>query len=206
MMQIVKPVIGATAITCTTKAGTPDVTSSAGFGSVLAGQYVYGAGIPIGARVKTVTDTSNIILTVNATATSASVSLQFGYFTSLQYAAGDALGFPFALDMKKIGQIVVVDNDKQITAIKGYIWNAEPATVTADNAAYAPSDADAAKIIGYFSLTTNITLSNNTVILSAATDIPLWCDTGKRKFCQLIVVGTPTFTAVDSLTVNFIGE
>lgn len=205
MLQSVKPFISTTTLTCGTTVASATVTSSAAFGSVVAGQAVFGAGIPFGTTVTSVTDTSTIIISKIATATAASASLQFSYYTSAAYTAADVLGFPFQLDMKKIGQIYAIDNDKVITALKGYVFSS-PFTPTLDNAAFAPSDADAAKVIGYFSLTTSNALTNNTVIYSAVTDMPLWIESAKVRWCQLVAVGTPTFAAVNSLTVNFLGE
>lgn len=208
-MSMVKkvPVISTTAITCATTVNSTTVTSSAAFGSVVAGQRIVGAGIPFNTTVASKTDSSTIIISKAATATAASVSLRFGYFTSAIYAAGDTLGFPFYLPVSKINNIYVIDNDKVITAVKLVIFSDE-FTETADNAAFAPSDADAAKIIGYVSLATSETLGNNTIVTQASTALPLDVSTarGDKRTCQLVCVGTPTFTAVDSLAVIFMGD
>jgi hypothetical protein len=205
-MQSIKPTISTTTITCGTTIASTAVTSSAGFGSVVAGQKVFGAGIPYGTTVVTVTDTSNIVISNKATATAASASLQFSYYTSAAYTAGDCVGFPFEIGMQKINQIVVVDNDKVVaTNLKFYIFDGLPA-VTLDNAAFAPSDADAAKLVGVVTVSTFTTLGNNIIGLSAATDQPVWVNTAKVKYCQIVCGGTPTFSAVDSLTINIMGE
>ena len=206
----ITPTISTTAVTCATTIGSSTVTSSAAFGSVVAGQRIVGAGIPFMSKVLSKADASTITIgnlagqAVNATATSASVSLRFGYFTSAIYAAGDALGFPFVIGTKKITNVVVVDAAKVITAVKLLVFG-KPFTETADNAAFAPSDADAANLIGYLSLATSEVFANNQIVTGAATGLPI--DTsGFEKYGQLIVVGTPTFLTVSDLTVNILGE
>lgn len=206
MVQTTKPYISTTTLTCGTTINSKTVTSSAAFGSVVVGQAVFGAGIPFGTTVSVVTDTSTITISQNATATAASASLQFSYFTSAAYTAGDVLGFPFRVDLKRINQIYVIDNAKQITAIKGYFFK-DVFAPTLDNAAFAPADADADLIIGYFSYTNNNALTSNTVIYNGVTDQPIQLGVAKEPtWCQLVAVGTPTFTAVNDLTVNLMGE
>jgi hypothetical protein len=63
-----------------TTINTPNVTSSALFGSVVVGMTVSGTGIPANTTVKTVSSTSAIVLSDNATGT-ATVDLTFGKVT-----------------------------------------------------------------------------------------------------------------------------
>lgn len=201
--QRIVPAISTTGLTCGTTAGSKTVTSSAAFASVEAGQRVVGAGIPFGTVVASKETSSSITLSKPASATSASVTLQFGYFTSAAYAAGDALGFPFEVTMSRIDNVIVVDAAKQITAVK-LLFFSDTFIETADNAAFGISDADAAKIIGYLSLATSEVFANNQIVTGSGTQLPITL--GGKTYCQLIVVGSPTFLAVDGLTVNLMGE
>ena len=201
-----QPDISTSALTCLTTGGSPTVTSAAQFGSVLAGQRVFGAGIQFGTTVLSKTDASTITLSKPATATSGGVSLQFSYFTGSQaYTAGDVLGFPFPVYLKKINQIMVIDVEKAIVAVKLYFFSG-PFAPTADNAAFAPADADARLILWYASYTNTVAQSANQIIYSGLTDLPILMPDSKIPWCQLVCVGTPTFAAATPLTVNFLGE
>lgn len=206
----ITPTISTTALTCVTTIGSPTVTSAAQFGSVVAGQRIVGAGIPFGSKVLARATTSSLTIcnsagqSVNATATSASVSLQFGYFTSAIYSAGDALGFPFPIGTKKINNVIVVDDIKVIAAVKLLVFG-KKFVECADNAAFAITDADATNIIGFLSLATSEVLSNNQLVAMAGTTLPIDVS-AVEKYGQLICVGTPTFTTVSNLTVNLLGE
>ena len=204
----IKPVISTTGLSSTTAVGNDTVTSSAAFGSVAVGQRVVGPGVPFGSTVTKVISTSAILISQAATA-AATVTLRFGYFTSIAYAAGDALGFPFAVPtMKNLKQVVVIDDAKQITSVD-MVFFSSTFTETADTAAFAISDADAEGLVGYLTVGgtgANKALSNNTVMVLPFTTIgPSFSQSGKM-YCQLIAVDTPTFTAVDNLTVKFIYE
>lgn len=211
MRYRVTPVISTTALTCATTVGSNIIESSAQFGSVVAGMRIVGAGVPFNSIVEAVTDDSTLTI-INAetksdalaTATAASVSLRFGYFTSLAYASGDVLGFPFRVPMTIIRNAIIIDAVKQITKARLYFFS-KPFTEIADNAAFAPSDADATNLCGYISLTTSIVLTSNQIVTQAVTALPV--DVGGDCWCQLVVdTDTPTFTAVNNLTVLLAGE
>jgi hypothetical protein len=202
----ITPVIGTVAaglVTATT-AGSRTVTSVALFGSVVVGQKVFGIGIPLGATVTAVASTSSITISDPATATG-TPTLQFSYFAATAYTAGDCLGWLFEIPMMRIDNIFIVDAAKVITAAKMYVYHSVP-TPTLDNAAFAPTDADAAKLIGYYSLTGTVALANNQVIFPADAELPLAQVRAKQMYGQLVVVGTPTFAAVNEVTVNIGGE
>lgn len=211
-MHRIKPVISTTAVTCGTTAGSSAITSSAGFGSVTVGMRIVGAGIPFNSVVGEVTDTSNISiinaetkLPAPATATSASVSLRFGYFTSAAYSSGDALGFPFRVDLNLVWNAIIIDAAKQITKAKLYFFTG-PFVESADNAAFNPSDADASKLCGYIAIATSVVLTSNHIVTQGNTALPVHLGTGP-VWCQLVVdTDTPTFLAVDDLTVVLTGE
>lgn len=207
-LYTVKPIISVVAagLACVTEAGSTTVTSSALFGSVVAGQRVHGPGIQFGTKVASVESTSSITLDKPAKL-GGSVTLQFGYFASAAYVADDCLGFPFEIPLTEIKGITVIDKIKQITAVKMYVFSAEFSTPLLDNAAFAPVDADAANIIGYYSLTGNKVLTNNHVIHPAQAELPLpKYGSHQKMFGQLVVVGTPTFTSISDLVVSLCGE
>ena len=183
--------------------------------SVVAGVGVLGAGIPFGTKVVSLSATGDTLIIDNdATATSASQSLSFGYFTGSQaYQASDALGWPFLIpNFKVIYSIVIVDDATQLaTSVIPVFFNGA-FTPTMDNAAFTPSDADADKIIGVTTLATSYTLGANKVWTQASTALPIYLNarsswlTAPKIYCQLVAGGIGTFTAIDNLTVNIIGE
>lgn len=207
----IQPVISTTVDSSDVVSGNDTVTAvtAGAFGSVTKGMRVVGPGIPFGTTVETWIDSSTIILSAVATATDDTALVRYGHFTSLAYSAGDALGFPFAIPtMKNLKQIVVIDDAKQITSVDMIFYSAT-FTETADNAAIAPSDADAENLVGYTTVGGtgfHKVLGNNHVLVLPFTTLPPNFSVSSRMYCQMIVVGTPTFTAVDNLTVKFIYE
>jgi len=201
----IQPVISTTALTCVTTAGSKTVTSSAAFGSVLADQAIQGAGIPWGTTVLSKETSSSITISNPASATSASVSLRFGYFTSLAYADEDALGFPFELPFKKINNIMVIDAAKQITALELAFFR-KPFVPSADNAAFAPSDADMAELMGFLVLDGTKVYGDNQIVYYDAGPLQLPLDVGGKTYVQLIAQGAATFLTVSDLTLNISGE
>jgi hypothetical protein len=73
-LQLLQPSPGVIAFDGTTDTGSPMITGITSTTGILAGQYVVGAGIPLGARVDTVTS-STVTLNMNASASSVGVSL-----------------------------------------------------------------------------------------------------------------------------------
>ena len=196
----------AAGLASTLVAGSTTVTSVALFGNVLAGQKVFGPGIPYGTTVTAKASPSSITISKAATLAGAK-TLQYGYFTAAIYAAGDALGWYFPIPLSTINGLFVVDKIKVITAVKLYIYEGEPvSTPQLDNAAYAPDDADAGKLVGYYSLTGSVVLTNNQVVFPASAELPNTPICGRDLWGQLVVVGTPTLTAIDNLILNISGE
>jgi hypothetical protein len=209
----VKPVISTTALECRTTAGSATVTSSAAFGSVAVGMRVVGPGIPFNSVVGAVASTSSVSI-VNArsgdvamaTATSVSVNLQFGYFSAAIYADGDALGFPFEVPLTEVHNVVLVDSSAQLTKAKLAIFS-KAFTESADNAAWEASAADAANIIGYFAVATAVSTTNAKIVTQATTALPAILGANSPVWGQLIVdTNTPTFSAIDNITLILTGE
>ena len=207
----IKPVISTTVDSSNVTSGSDTVTAvtAGGLSSVTKGMRVVGPGIPFGTTVSSVIDTSTIILSAEATATDDTALVRYGHFTSAAYTAGDAMGFPFAVPtMRNLKQVILIDDAKQITSAD-LVFFSSTFTETADNAAFAPSDADAENIIGYLTVGGSgfsKALSNNTTMVLPFTTVGPSFSTGSKMYCQLVVVGTPTFTAVDNLTLKFIYE
>lgn len=205
----IKPSISTTALTCGATIGVDTLTSSAAFGSVAIGQRVVGDDIPFGTKVNKVISTSAIIISNPSDSTHASVSLRFGYFTTAAYAVGDALGFPFALPtMRLLKQVVIVDDAKAMTVYDLVFFNAT-FVETADTTAFAISDADAEKLVGFVTVGGtggNKVFGDNQVINFPPTTLGLHFSNSSKMYCQLVAAATGTFTAVDNLTVTFIYE
>lgn len=176
------------------------------FSGITAGMKAAGLRFPLGTTVVSNTNDSILVLSQAATSTVALDSMRFEKFTSLQYSAGDALGFAFEMPkLRKINNIIVVDDVKQITAIKLVFFKAK-FTETEDNLPFAVSDADADNIIGFISLATSEVFTNNQIVTQAVTALPVDLGGYEHVYCQLVDVGTPTFTAVKQIHLNIIGE
>ena len=179
-----------------------------GFDSVKLGMRVVGAGIPFGSYVTQIIDTSTIRINQKLTATITNSNRQYGFFKSHAYAAGTTLGFPMTIQpFRQINQIIVEDDDKQITSVDMVFFDTTW-TETPDTVAFAPSDFDARRIVGYVTVGGagfEKSLGNNYVMVLPFTDQPLQFAV-KRLYCQLITVGTPTFTTSSSLHITFIGQ
>ncbi len=174
------------------------------FSGVTSGMRVVGLRVPFMTTVVSNTNDSILVLSNACTATIALDSMRFGTYTNLQYTAGDAMGFPFEVPFSKINNVIVEDDAKQITAVK-LLFFSDKFTETEDNLAFAISDADAKKIVGYLSLTVSEVFANNQIVTGAATTLPIIVPS-RKLYCQLIAVGTPTFTAVNNLRVTITGE
>jgi hypothetical protein len=209
-MLKVTPTISTTikATDATTATDTLKAHTAGGFDSVKLGMRVVGTSIPFGSYVTQLIDTSTIRINAKVTGTISNASVQYGFFTSEAYAAGDAMGFPFTLQpFRQIKQIIVEDDDKQITSVDMVFFDTT-FTETKDTAAFAPSDFDARRIVGYVTVGGSgyaKALSLNEVMVLPFTSVPLQFSV-KKLYCQLIAVGTPTFTTSSSLHITFIGE
>jgi len=185
------------------------VNPGAYYTNVVVGQRIQGAGIPLGTTVVTKTNDTSLVISNAATATDTLQDVRFNYFTSLAYAAGDAMGFPVTVPpFRKLKQVILIDDAKQITSAD-LVFFGSAFTETADNVAFAPSDADAENIIGYLTVGgtgANKALGNNTLMVLPFTTLGPEFSQGGTMYCQLVAVGTPTFTAVDNLTLKFIFE
>jgi hypothetical protein len=131
------------------------------------------------------------------------------------YAAGDALGglltFPYAVAFNggsgSIVKVVIVDDAQQLAPIDIVFFN-QTFTVTADNAPFTPTDADMQNCIGYIDMLAadyaNF-VNNSVACKTTETRLPFpfrVADSGTSLYAQMVVRATPTYVAVDDLTIK----
>lgn len=130
------------------------------------------------------------------------------------YASGDAIGgkLTFANAAASAGaggrivKVVIVDNDGEEAAIDLVLFD-QDFTATADQAAFDPSDADLANCLGYIDILAADYASFVSNSVAARTDnsrlpFPFKLSTGTSLYGQMVVRGTPTYTADDDLTIK----
>lgn len=136
--------------------------------------------------------------------------------STLIYAAGDAVGglmeFPFAIGYPgKTGRIVgieIVDKAAQAAAMTLQLFD-RTFTPTADNAAYAPSDADAANAVGNIAVAAADYAGGtlNKIATKGDLSIPFQLPSnGTSLFGQLFTQGTPTYASASDLIVKLFVE
>ena len=130
------------------------------------------------------------------------------------YAAGDAVGglmeFTNAVgDSRESGVIqafIIIDDDKESDIMELHLFN-QTFSATTDNAAFAPSDDDLENYIGYVEcIVADYTdFADNSTAVTKNINLPfnLVAD-GTSLFGQLVTRGTPTYTAVDDLTIKLV--
>ena len=125
------------------------------------------------------------------------------------YSAGDAVGglltFPNAGRASAMGSVLtdvlIVDDAGQDAELELWLFNAT-FTAIADNDAWAPSEADLEKCIAVVSTVDGTWRAAGTpsvinIECTRRIDIP-----GTSRFGQLVTRGTPTYAAVDDVTVK----
>jgi len=129
------------------------------------------------------------------------------------YAAGDALGglLTFANAVRSVGgsgivtKVVIIDRDQERAATDLVLFN-QTFTPTADNAAFDPSDADLANCIGYIDVAATDYanfVDNSVAAKSSGLRMPFPITlVGTSLFGQMVTRGTPTYTAVNDITVK----
>lgn len=132
------------------------------------------------------------------------------------YAAGDAIGgmltFENAVSFNggsgAIVKVVIIDDAQQLAPIDIVFFN-QPFTPTADNAPFTPTDVDMQNCIGYVDILAAdyANFVNNSVACKALGLYRLpfpfrVADTQTSLYAQMVVRATPTYVAVDDLTVK----
>ena len=120
------------------------------------------------------------------------------------YASGDALGeknsFPNVPEHGTIMAINVIDRDSEAVNMDVVLFTTD-IVGTADNAAFAPSDAELNDCLGAVLVDTWKTFSTNTLGVETNIALPYWAPAGRLYF-QCVTRGTPTFTAVTDVLVS----
>lgn len=144
--------------------------------------------------------------------------------TTPAYTAGDCLGglqtisnaARFSGGGGVITSVTVLDKSpSQRAAFDIFLFNGS-ITATTDNAAFVPTDADAAKCVGVISI---LTTDYNTAFVGAvnsvafkpdtktntlpqAMAIPYYCSGSTTLYAQLVTRGTPTYTSTTDIVVQ----
>ena len=135
------------------------------------------------------------------------------------YAAGDALGglLTFADAALAVGgsgaitKVVIIDDDQELAPVDLVLFD-RAFTPTADNALFAPSDADMQFCIGYVDVAATDYASfvdNSVAAKSSGLRMPFPYQLGAASsslYGQLVVRSTPTYTATDDITVKITVE
>ena len=130
--------------------------------------------------------------------------------TAGAYLAGDTVGglLTFALAARVAGgggavlSALMVDDAGQDAALELWLFNQTFGAV-ADNAPWAPAEADLENLIGVIYSTDGAWAAAGTPSVNSIKAIGLRYDlTGTSMFGQLVTRGTPTFAAVDDVTVK----
>lgn len=125
------------------------------------------------------------------------------------YTAGDAEGglmtFAGATGARKTGMIatlIIVDKDEEATQTDIACFSAT-FTATADNAAWAISDADAANLVALISVPAASFVDIGDAKVAVISNVNQVIRTaGTSLFCQMATRGTPTFTATTDIQVS----
>jgi hypothetical protein len=134
------------------------------------------------------------------------------------YGSGDAIGTTNPVALSNVSaqderpaalvKVTVIDNAAQNAAIDIYLYSKKP-TAPTDNAAFAPTDADSANLIGIVNVAAGKAFSANSVQVKVM-DPPLPFKTpvnSQRQIWAVVVSnGTPTYAAVNDLTIKFLFE
>jgi len=121
-----------------------------------------------------------------------------GLITFADAAYGDGRG--------NIRHFIVIDDADQGVELELHLFD-RTFTATADNAAFAPSDDDLENYIGFVQVLTTsyANFSTNQVATTTNYDFPFnLAPGGTSLFGQLVTRGTPTYAAVDDLTVKLV--
>ena len=129
--------------------------------------------------------------------------------TAGAYAAGDAVGglltFANAGRASTLGGVIkdllILDDAGQDVELELWLFNAT-FTAMADNAAWAPSEADLRKLVGIISTADGAWFAAGTPSVARVEASQRYDLVGTSLFGQLVTRGTPTFAATDDVTVK----
>ena len=128
--------------------------------------------------------------------------------TAGAYSAGDAVGglltFANAALVSTGGgiikQVLIIDDAGQDAEMELWLFNAT-FTAMADNAPWAPSQADLRKLVGIVTTVDGSWFAAGTPSVARILDVGRYDLAGTSLFGQLVARGTPTFAATDDVSV-----
>lgn len=123
------------------------------------------------------------------------------------YAAKDAVGglMTFSNAARASGGSIVIeaatiiDNDQEMTGLELVLFD-RTFSAAADNAIFAPSDADLLNVVGVVKFSDWADFSTNSIATRSGLGLAAKLN-GTDLFGQLLTRGTPTFTATSDITV-----
>lgn len=146
----------------------------------------------------------------NVSTQSAVVAVTPTISSGVAYTSGDAVGgkmvFSKATDQKRtalLASVVILDKAKQNSSLDLVCYSGD-FTATADNAAYAVSDADNTKAVVAVSIpnTSYIDIGGSSLaIISGVSELFATTEDNSLR-CQLIARGTPTYTSTSDIQVT----
>ena len=127
--------------------------------------------------------------------------------TAGAYSAGDAVGglLTFANAARVAGgggvikDLIILDDAGQDAELELWLFNAT-ITAMADNAAWAPSEADLRKLVAIISTSDGAWFAAGTPSAARVEASQRYDLTATSMFGQLVTRGTPTFAATDDVT------
>ena len=122
---------------------------------------------------------------------------------SVLYTTADALGSKGSFRVPENGVIqtvVVQDRDSENVDFDIVFFKADIAG-TADNAAFAPSDAELATVVGSVTVTSYKAFNTNSIATVANAGLGYWAPTGVLFF-QCVTRGGPTYTATTDIQIS----
>lgn len=120
------------------------------------------------------------------------------------YAAGDVVGGLLEIPIKSgghagvAGQFEIIDAANQADELTLYLFRKKP-TVIADNAAFAPAEADLVKLCGTVSFIADSYKEINSMAWGQVRESVWYTASDEVLYAYIVAGGTPTFT---SLTLN----
>ncbi len=146
----------------------------------------------------------NVIVAANGTSISLTPTVTAG-----AYAAADAVGglLTFANAARQSGggglinKVIILDDAGQDAELELWLFNAS-FTAMADNAPWAPSEADLRKLVAIIATTTGAWFAAGTPSAARVEVNQRYDLAGTSLFGQLVTRDTPTFAATDDVTVT----
>lgn len=176
--------------------------------SAVAGQYIFGPGIPYGTTISVAISDSLIKISDDPTATDTLATVAFTDFVDSAYAIGDVVGTPVEIpkNWTMIHRIQVVDADDVQDSLYAYIFDGEP-NYDVDNTAFSPADSDAVNIVAYINLCTSVDVGASKIMYTPMAQVPIVIKRNEDAYWMYLVAGgAQNSTVQQPLTVILWGE